>query len=231
MPTPKRPERAGVHPCTVLGDRHDLGRLGHDVATVADDDHVVVDELGDLVAQPQRVDGNLVAVQLGRQRRVGLVFGVAQPGRMGGDGGLHTAAGRCCAELFEDHCEVADQPDVDGAVLADQFLIEVQLYDAGIGRDRGPELHTEVEGCAGENHQVGCGQCLPSAPVEELGMTHGQHAPAHTVAVGRDARGLDEGPQRFTPSLHLTGGPAMTMGRSASAISSAAAATEASSAP
>ena len=62
----------------------------------------------------------------------------------------------------EDGARVADQPQVDVAVLADSAVVHVDLHQLDVLADALAVSHAEIEGCADDHEHVGLGKGLAS---------------------------------------------------------------------
>ena len=79
---------------------------------------------------------------------------------------------------------VADDPEVDVAVLADGAVVEVDLHDGRVRRQPLAVAHAEVEGRADDDDDVGVGEGVPAGQLEVVRVAGRQGAAARAVHVG-----------------------------------------------
>ena len=197
-PHPEGAQRAGVHPAVRGPDRDHLGGLRDDVAPVADEDRVLVDEVADLRREAQRVHRALIGAELCLE--LGLQFVLPGPqfgcpvGKV--DRGIRGAY--LVEHPVEHHPQVPDHGHVCRPVLADQSGVYVELHDAGPVRDGAAEAEPEVQRGSGQQEYVAFPKGLPADPVKQLGAAVGHLAATHAVDKGRQRRLLSEALQGRT---------------------------------
>ena len=136
--------------------RNRLAPEVQDLLAVDDEDRVALDEVADLLAEPQRMDRCVVR----RHRLLGLRVLLAVDDTELADPrrvflGIELALG-FLPELLEDGARVADDRDLDVAVPPDLRGVDVDVNDFQVLREarRRAELHDPVEAHADREDDV-----------------------------------------------------------------------------
>ena len=176
-------QRAGAHELAGEVDWQYLRRKPDDVAAVADDDGVLIDERGHVVAEAQGMDGYRVGVDPALAKLGYLRLAVAQP--LEPLVVLRFAVAQLAAQLLEQRARVALKADVELPVAAELRRVDVDGDDLCLFVDTAPEGEAEVHGHADEDGDVGGLKRLPAAAVEEERVLLADTAAAHVVQVER----------------------------------------------
>ena len=86
------------------------------------------------------------------------------------DGGLQHRA--------QDRARIADQPEVDVAILADRAVVHVDLHQLQILADALAVAHAEIERRADDHQHVGLGEGLRAGAVEMMRIARRQQTAA-----------------------------------------------------
>ncbi len=101
-------------------------------------------------------------------------------------------ARRGLGDRGQDRARVADQAEVDVAVLADGAVVHVDLDHGRALRQPAAVAHPEVERGADDQDQVGVVEPVPPGQVEVVRVAGRQGAAGRAVHVGRDVQLADE---------------------------------------
>ena len=177
----ERAEGARIVPLPRQVHRQDLRRVRDDVAAVADDDRVVVDEAGDVGAEAERVDRIAVAGHPLFHLRARLVLLLAKAGEPLGVVGL--GAGQLGGRCFEEGAGVGLDRDVDVVVAAEFRRVGIDLDQLRLGVEALAVGEAEVYRRADDHDRVGDAQRVAAAAAVEERVVLRDRAAAHPVQV------------------------------------------------
>ena len=196
-----RAEGAGVEAMPGHERRNRLAPEVQDLLAVDDEDRVALDEVADLLAEPQRMDRCVVR----RHRLLGLRVLLAVDDTELADPrrvflGIELALG-FLPELLEDGARVAHDRDLDVAVPPDLRGVDVDVNDFQVLREarRRAELHDPVEAHADRENDVRLTE-RGAARIEE------RERMVVRCAAARERRRVERDAARFDERLERLGG-------------------------
>ena len=105
---------------------------------------------------------------------------------------LLEAAGGRLQHRPQNGARVADQSQIDVAVLADRAIVHIDLHQLRLGADSPPVAHAKVERRADNDNDVGVGESVAAGSIEVVRIARRQQAAAAAVEVAGDVKSAQQ---------------------------------------
>ena len=192
---PHGAERAGIEPVAGHIGRHRLAAVVEDLLAVHHQDGVALHEVLDLVAQPQRMDRNVVPRLIGVGRHALGRLAVGELLAPGGEAILVEMAVGGGQNLAQHHLAIADDADVDLSRRSRDLVgVDVDAGDLrrGVEARRRRMADDVVHPRADHDDEIGLAKRGRAHAQVGVRMVVRQHAAALGRGVERDAALIDE---------------------------------------